>query len=66
MIKFFDKTILSTLGNFLPYEIIVCDEKDLPCFNNKIKSLIDEKLRTEKGSRKSIYNSQLFETLNSL
>ena len=36
-------TILNILSNFIPHEIIVCDDKDPPWFNSRIKTLIQEK-----------------------
>ena len=36
----FNKTILNFLSNFIPHEVIVCDDKDPPWFSGKIKSLI--------------------------
>ena len=41
----FDKTVSNVLSNFIPHEVIVCDDKDPPWFNGKIKSLFNEKLR---------------------
>ena len=38
----FNKTILNILNNFIPHETI-CDDRDPPWFNGKIKSLIHEK-----------------------
>ena len=62
----FNKTVLNILSNFIPHEVIVCDDKDLPWFNGKIKSLINEKLRTYNAYRKNIDNSQLRKNLSSL
>ena len=36
----FNKTVLNVLSNFIPHEVIVCDDKDPPWFNRKIKLLI--------------------------
>ena len=46
--------------------MIVCDAKDPPWFNGKIKLRIFEKLRTYNAYRKDISNSQLYEKFNSL
>ena len=46
--------------------MIVCDAKDPPWFNGKIKWLIFEKIRTYNAYRKDISNSQLCEKFNSL
>ena len=62
----FNKTVLNILSNFIPYEVIICDDKNPPRFNGKIKSLINAKLRTYNAYRKNIGNSQLRENLSSL
>ena len=36
--------ILNSLRNFIPHEIVICDDKDPPCFKKKIRVLIQEKL----------------------
>ena len=41
----FNKTILNILSNFIPHETIICDDRDPPWFNKKIKFLIYEKIR---------------------
>ena len=41
----FNKTVLNVLSNFIPHEVIVCDDKDPPWLNGKIKSLINENLQ---------------------
>ena len=61
----FNKTILNILSNFIPLELIVCDGKDPPCSNTKIKSLIHKKIKTYKVLRKNIKNLQI-EKLESL
>ena len=58
--------VLNVLSNFIPHEVTVCDDKDPPWFNGKIKSLINEKLRTYNAYRKNIGNSQLRKNLSSL
>ena len=62
----FNKTFLNILSNFIPHEVIVCDDKDPPWFNGKIKSLINEKLRTYNAYHKNIGNNQLRKNLSSL
>ena len=39
----FNRTILNILSNFIPHEIIVCDDKDPSWLNNRIESLTQEK-----------------------
>ena len=36
----FNKTILKIFNNFISHETIICDDRDPPWFNKKIKSLI--------------------------
>ena len=62
----FNKTILNVLSNFFPHEVIVCDDKDPPCFNRKIKSLFNEKHRTYNACCKNTNNIQLRINLRSL
>ena len=38
----FNSTILNILSNFILHEIVVCDDKDPPWFNKKIRALIQE------------------------
>ena len=61
-----NKTVLNVFSNFIPHEVIVCDHKDPPWFNGKIKSLFNEKLRTYNAYRKNSNNSQLCNNLRSL
>ena len=37
----FNKTVLNIPSNFISHEVTVCDDKDPPWFNGKIKSLIN-------------------------
>ena len=36
-------SILNILNNYIPHETIICDDKDPPWFNSRIKSLIENK-----------------------
>ena len=56
---------MNILSNFIPHELIVCDEKDPPWFNTQIKPLIHEKIKTCKVFRKNIENNQQTEKLKS-
>lgn len=42
-VSIFNETILNIASNFIPNESIMCDDKDPPWINSKIKSLIHEK-----------------------
>ena len=59
----FNKTVLNILSNLIPHELIVCDNKDPPWFNTKIKLLIRKKIKTYKVLRKSTDNDQQTEKL---
>ena len=62
----FNETILNTLRNFIPHETVLCDDRDPPWFNNKIKSLMHEKNVTFKRFRSDRRNSCLRRQLNCL
>ena len=42
-VSIFNTTILNIVSNFIPHESIVCNDKDPPWFNSRIRSLIHEK-----------------------
>ena len=60
-----NKTVLNILSNFIPHELIACDDKDPPWFNTKIK-LIQEKIKTYQVPRTNTENNQQTEKLKSL
>ena len=62
----FSNSALKFLSNFIPHEVIVCDDKDPPWFKGKTKSLINGKLRTYSACCRNIGNSQLRKNLSSL
>ena len=62
----FNETVLNALSNFIPHEVMVCDDKDPPWFTGKVKSLFNEKLRTYNAYRKNVNNIQLRNNLISL
>ena len=62
----FNKTVFNVLSNFIPHEVIVCDDKDQPFFIGKINSIFSEKLRTYNAYLKNIDNIQLRNNLISL
>ena len=55
----FNETVLNILRNFITHETVLCDDRDPPWFNNKIKSLIHEKNITIKRFRSGRRNSCL-------
>ena len=66
----FNKTVMNILSNFISHRLIVCDDKEPPWFNTRIKSLIHEKTKTCKilckNVKKKIENNQQIEKLKSL
>ena len=42
-VDIFNRTILNILSTFISHETFVCNDKDPPWFNNRIKTLIQEK-----------------------
>ena len=55
----FNSTILNILSNFIPHEFVVCDDKDPPWFNKKIRALIQEKNVAFKNYRNNRGNIDL-------
>ena len=62
----FNKTVLDILSNFIPHDLIVCNDIDPPWLNTNIKLLIHEKVKTYKGLRKNIENNQQIDKLKFL
>ena len=52
----FNKTVLNVLSNFIPCETILCDDKDPPWFNSRIKSLLQTKNKVFNIKTKPIFN----------
>ena len=42
-VSFFNKTILNIVSNFVPHETVICDERDPPWLNTRMKNLINDK-----------------------
>ena len=40
MVSVFNTTIKNIMANFIPHETIICDDRDPPWINNRIKQLI--------------------------
>ena len=67
LVTVFNRTMLNIMKNFIPHETIVCDDKDLPWFNKRIKSLIQEGtllLETFQKTRKNIEITACLNNLN--
>ena len=54
------------LRNFIPHETIVCDEKDPPWYNERIKSLMQEGTLFPETFRKNRNNVEIITCLNNL
>ena len=65
-VSIFNETILNILRNFIPHETVLCDDRDPPWFNNKIKSLIHQKNIKITRLRSDRRNSYLRRQLNCL
>ena len=55
----FNSTILNILSNFIPREVVVCDDKDPPWCNKKIRALIQGKNAAFKNYRNNSTNIDL-------
>ena len=62
----FNKSVLNVLSNFIPHQTTLCDDKDPPWFNYRIKSLLQDKNKIFKNYRKKKTNLQLLNKLNFL
>ena len=62
----FNETVKNILFNFLPQEIIVCDDHDPPWINSKIKNFIAEKNIAKKCYLQNNSNIQLFQRFQRL
>ena len=61
-VHLFNKTIRNILSNFIPYETITFDDRDMPWINNRVKHLINEKNAIYKNYLKNNKNNQSFAT----
>ena len=52
-VELFNKTLLNIFQNFIPSKIVLCDDKDLPRMNDKIRNLIKRKNWLFQCQRKS-------------
>ena len=55
-VDIFNSTILNIFSNFIPHISVVCDGKDPPWFNKKIRALIQEKNVAFKNYRNNSSN----------
>ena len=60
-VSFFDKTILNIVSNFIPHETIICDDRDPPWINTRIRNLINDKKMLYKNYLRSGKNTKVLE-----
>ena len=65
-VDIFNRAILNIRSNFIPQEFVVCDDKDPPWFNKKIRALIQEKNAAFKNYRNCSSNIDLKHRLKCL
>ena len=65
MVSVFNTTVKNIMANFIPHETIICDDRDPPWINNRIKQLIYERNSLYKVYRIS-NDPQIFEKLTFL
>ena len=65
-VNIFNNTILNILSNFIPHEILTCDDKDPPWFSKKIKEINQQKNNAFKVYRNNSSNIVLKTRLRSL
>ena len=61
-----NRTMLNIMKNFIPHETVVCDDKDPPWFNKRIKTLIQEVALSLETFRKNRNNVEIITCLNNL
>ena len=62
----FNRTILNILKHFIPHETILCDDKDPPCFNKRIKNVTQEGISLLEIFRTNRNNVEMITCLNNL
>ena len=66
MVHLFNRTIKNILHNFVPHEIITCDDRDPPWINSSIRRSIQDKTEAYKLFKRSSKNSHHFENFQSI
>ena len=61
-----NNTVINILNNYISHETIICDDKDPPWFNSRIKLLIENKNKIRKSYQRFKSNGQLLSKLNLL
>ena len=65
-VSLFSETILNIISNFIPHETTVCDDRDPPWINSKIKKGINEKNKERKKSTNNKLNFLLLQSISNL
>ena len=65
-VNIFNKTVLDILSNFIPHNILTCNDKDPPWFIKKIKGINTEKDNAFKAYRSNSSNTALKRFLRNL
>ena len=65
-VSIFNNTILNMISNFIPHETIICDDRDPPWINSKIKKIIHEKNKEHKKYINTKSNCLLPQNINIL
>ena len=51
MVSVFNTTVKNIMANFIPHETMICDDRDPPWINNRIKQLIHRKHLIRYGTK---------------
>ena len=62
IVHLFNRTIKNILDDFIPHEIITCDDRDLTWINSSIKRLIQDENKADDRCKRSSNNRQYFES----
>ena len=65
-VSFFNKTILNIVSTFIAHETVICDDRDPPWINTRIKNLINDKKILHKKYLRSGKNTKVLEEFKPL
>ena len=65
-VSLFNKTILNIPNNYILHGTIICDDRDPPWFNSRVKSLFENENKIRKNYQRFKPNSQLLSKLSLL
>ena len=66
MVHLFNRAIKNILHNYIPREVIACDDRDPPWIKSSRRRLIQDKNEAYKPFKRSNNNSHPFENFHSL